>query len=154
LLILLLSYQVFKISQIGFPAMLNRSVIFGAGLILSLLPSVAMAQTKPSWQEWSKQNPTYPNAPASPAPSSTPAASWSNNSASTSSSTANLEQQYRAEFMQGCTGSGAPEAYCSCTFNGLRSRYSMTELSDMFSQSDPPMGVLKEIAASCLAQSR
>jgi hypothetical protein len=132
--------------------MLNRSVIFGAGLILTLFPSVSIAQTKPSWQEWSKQNPTYPNTPASPVPSSTPAASWSNNSASASSSTANLEQQYTREFMQGCTSMGAPEAYCSCTFNGLRSRYSLAQLNDMFMQPNPPMALLKEIAASCLAK--
>jgi hypothetical protein len=135
--------------------MLNRSVIFSAGLILSLLPSVAMAQTKPSWQEWSKQNPTYPNAPvASPALNSTPAASWSNNSASASSSTANLEQQYSRAFMEGCTGSGAPAAYCSCTFNTLRSRYSLAQLNDMFMQADPPVALLQDIAVSCLAKTK
>jgi hypothetical protein len=135
--------------------MLNRSFVFGAGLILSLLPSAALAQTQPSWQEWSKQNPTYPNAPvASPAPSSAPAASWSNNSQSASSSSASLEQEYTKAFMKGCTGSGAPEGYCSCTFKGLRSRYSLAQLNDMFMQPNPPMALLQEVAASCLAQTK
>jgi hypothetical protein len=132
--------------------MLNRSVIFSAGLILSQLPSVALAQTKPSWQEWSKQNPTYPSAPAaSPAPNSTPAASWSNNSASAGDSTATGDL-YNKGFMKGCTESGAPQALCSCALDSLRSRFTLAQLMNMFKQGGTPPSVLEEIATSCLAK--
>ncbi|MBW4553674.1 MAG: hypothetical protein KME35_21570 [Aphanocapsa sp. GSE-SYN-MK-11-07L] len=84
--------------------MLHRSLIVVIGLSLSLLPSVASAQTQPSWQDWAKQNPTYSNpAATSPAPSSPPSPSWSNQSGSASHSTATIEQQFTEGFMQGCT---------------------------------------------------
>ncbi len=135
--------------------MLNRSIVFGAGLILSLLPGVAVAQTQPSWQQWAKQNPTYPNAAAaSPVPSSTSAASWSSNSGSSGNSTAAAEQLFDKGFMKGCTDKGAPQAYCSCTLESLRSRYSVTQLMDLFTQSNPPLSLIEDIGASCLARTR
>ncbi len=130
--------------------MLNRSLIFSAGLICTLLPGVAIAQTQPSWQQWVKQNPTYSNPAATPAPSSAPETSWS----SSSDASGLTEQQFTQGFMQGCTDTGAPQNYCSCTLGSLRSRYSVVQLTDMFSQADPPLSLIKEIGTACLAKTR
>jgi hypothetical protein len=132
--------------------MLHRSLIVIMGLSLSLLPGVASAQTQPGWQDWVKQNPTYSNPPAtSPTPSRAPATSWSDSSDSSTLT----EQQFTEGFMQGCTGNGAPQNYCSCALSTLKSRYSIAQLLDMSRQSGTRLvALIEDISAACIAEIR
>ena len=41
-----------------------------------------------------------------------------------------MQQQFRDEFMEGCSGEGATDQYCSCTYDGLIGLYGFDGLTD------------------------
>jgi len=57
-----------------------------------------------------------------------------NNSAYTSDYTTqepvDQQEQFRDEFMEGCSGEGATDQYCSCTYDGLIGLYGFDGLTD------------------------
>uniref|UniRef100_B8HNT8 Uncharacterized protein n=1 Tax=Cyanothece sp. (strain PCC 7425 / ATCC 29141) TaxID=395961 RepID=B8HNT8_CYAP4 len=107
--------------------------IFARGIVVTLvmLPTVVLAQTQPSWQDWVKQNPTYP----SPQPPSQPTATPPN-SPSTWDNQQNPQinnPQIAQGFMQGCTAS-APQAYCKCMLEQIQQKYTTSQLIALSSQ--------------------
>ncbi len=120
-------------------------LILLTAISLSLVPNMAVAQT---WQEWVKQNPTYPSmekpAPAPAASPSAPTASPTAPASSTSAPpdltgtdfssffpdiTSTQDPAFASLFVQGCTYQGGPRGYCECVLTQMQNNFTFQELT-------------------------
>jgi hypothetical protein len=107
-------------------------------LLVALSFSFPHAALAESWQDWIKENPTYPiqATPTDPAPSipQPPALPTTPPSSSTPSTT--IANPYPEDYKQGCFAScgTTPEekVYCTCVMNGLQANYSFAETLQIF----------------------
>jgi hypothetical protein len=114
--------------------------------IIPLFPSMALAQ---SWQDWTRQNPTYPSLEPSPAPSvapipSTPVAPGARRRPSLDSAPLPFPTNVRPgltmrspevanAFMQRCTQNGnqKQKPFCACALRKLQDNYTIQEVAEI-----------------------
>jgi hypothetical protein len=117
-----------------------------AAAIIPLFPSMALAQ---SWQDWTRQNPTYPSLEPSPVPSVAPAPSvpaapgarsrpplGSTPMPFTTNNRPGLtlrSPEFAQGFMKGCTQNGnqKQKPYCACALRKLQDTYTTQEFASI-----------------------
>lgn len=134
--------------------MLSRCIGIGVGLLVIGLANKASSQTQPSWQEWVKQNPTYPTLPSTATKSPPPAPSSSTQSWDNVSPAAVNDKLLTDKFMQACS-EGAPPAYCRCVLEKVKARYSWGQIVDIglqYQQTGAMPSSLIDMAQLCVAR--